>query len=341
MSCRSQVQRDSQRWATFRFNRDVADDPEPYRSLVLERQRIEADGKRIAEAFLSGGRKRRRSVDHAAKEYSLRQEYFGWPPRLNKRGAILAAKVVALCSEAEFCRNFRMSDFMFDRIHDAITDPEHGCSIFMGRADAVGRVGASSLQRMYSVLQQLANGVCSFAVKDFSGVGQQLGRECLYSFCRFIIRRFGREYVGRWNKEEMEKEMAANAERGFPGMIGSIDCCHWVWDRCPIAWQGQYQDRNHKRSIVVEAIAGNDMYIHQAFVGLPGSLNDINILGRTDMAHKYMMSTAFDHPVVLNGETFAGNNIYHTQWQHCYEISELLTFFFRYRCLHVVGDSAT
>ena len=98
----------------------MVDDPEPYRSLVLERQRMEADGKRIAEALLSGGRKRRRSIDHAAKEYSLRQEYFGWPPRLNKRGAIRAAKVVALCTGAYFCRNFRMSDFMFDRIHDAV-----------------------------------------------------------------------------------------------------------------------------------------------------------------------------------------------------------------------------
>ena len=55
-----------------------------------------------------------------------------------------------------------------------------------------------------------------------------------------------------------------------------------------------YEDRNKKRSIVAEAIAGHDMYIFQAFVGLPGCVNDINILGRTETQRKYMHSAAID-----------------------------------------------
>ena len=53
--------------------------------------------------------------------------------------------------------------------------------------------------------------------------------------------------------------------------MGSIDCTHWQWKNCPIAWQGMYQDRKHKRSIVVEAICGHDMYFYQVYVGLPRS----------------------------------------------------------------------
>ena len=104
----------------------------------------------------------------------------------------------------------------------------------------------------------------------------------------------------------MKAEMDVNEKRGFPGMIGSIDCCHWQWHRCPIAWQGQFQDRKHQRSLVVEAIAGHDTYFHQAFAGLPGSLNDIKIMGRTDLQHKYMMSSAFDHAYKLYGDSFTG-----------------------------------
>ena len=306
MSATNHFRREEHEWATFRFNPNEPDNPEPYRSLVLERQRIQAIEDRIYLAKLNGGRKRRRVTDHAKKEFNLREEYFGFKAIKNLAGCILAEEVPAKCTPEEFHRNFRMSDYLFDKIHKDITDPVWGCNLFLGRPDAVGRVGPSSIQRMYSVLQQLAFGVCAFAVKDFSGVREELGRECLYAFYRFIIRRYGREYVGRWDTAAMEIEMAANEKRGFPGMIGSIDCCHWQWHRCPVAWQGQYQDRNHERSIVVEAVAGHDMYFHQAFVGLPGSLNDINILSRTDLQLKYMQSHAFKHEFKLDGEKWKG-----------------------------------
>ena len=171
-----------------------------------------------------------------------------------------------------------MSPFLFDSIHDDIKDPEYGCSIFMGRKDAVGRNGASSMQRMVAVFRQLAYGISADGVWEYSGVRQETSRNCLHSFCKFIIRAYGPEFLGRWKKSEMEAEMKINETRGFPGMLGSIDCCHWEWKNCPMPWQGMYQDRNKKRSIVAEAIAGHDMNIFQALVGLPGCLNDINIL---------------------------------------------------------------
>ena len=67
-----------------------------------------------------------------------------------------------------------------------------------------------------------------------------------------------------------------------------------------------YQDRNKKKSIVAEAIAGHDMYIFQAFVGLPGCLNDINIMGRTDTQSKYMHSAAIDIKFKLASQEFTG-----------------------------------
>ena len=41
-----------------------------------------------------------------------------------------------------------------------------------------------------------------------------------------MVRKYGPEYLGRWDKEEMDVEEEANVARGFPGMIGSMDCCH-------------------------------------------------------------------------------------------------------------------
>jgi hypothetical protein len=33
------------------------------------------------------------------------------------------------------------------------------------------------------------------------------------------------------------KLLSINEERGFLGMIGSIDCMHWEWKNCTFAWQ--------------------------------------------------------------------------------------------------------
>ena len=55
----------------------MADNPEPYRALVLERQRIQATKEWIDQALLTSGRKRRKLMEHAAKHRVIMKEYFG------------------------------------------------------------------------------------------------------------------------------------------------------------------------------------------------------------------------------------------------------------------------
>uniref|UniRef100_A0A0D3B8A5 DDE Tnp4 domain-containing protein n=1 Tax=Brassica oleracea var. oleracea TaxID=109376 RepID=A0A0D3B8A5_BRAOL len=64
-------------------------------------------------------------------------------------------------------------------------------------------------------------------------------------------------------------------------MIGSIDCMHWEWKNCPTAWKGQYTRGSGKPTIVLEAVASQDLWIWHAFFGPPGTLNDINVLDRS------------------------------------------------------------
>ena len=76
-----------------------------------------------------------------------------------------------------------------------------------------------------------------------------------------------------------------------------------------------YQDRHHNRGIVAEAIAGHDMYFFLAFVGLPGSLNDINIMNQTTMLRNNMNSIAIDHKYKIarrehTGAYFLADGIY-------------------------------
>ncbi|XP_056852831.1 uncharacterized protein LOC108858293 [Raphanus sativus] len=96
-----------------------------------------------------------------------------------------------------------------------------------------------------------------------------------------IIQLFGEEFLRRPTAEDLERLLDIGEVRGFPGMIGSIDCMHWEWKNCRRAWRGQYARGSGKPTIVLEAVASQDLWIWHAFFGLPGTLNDINVLDRS------------------------------------------------------------
>ena len=92
------------------------------------------------------------------------------------------------------------------------------------------------------------------------------------------VARFGKEYLREPNEQDLERILSINAARGFPGCLGSIDCQHWEWKNCPIAWPGQYKGKEKKPTVVLEAICDGELWIWHMFFGSPGSLNDINSL---------------------------------------------------------------
>ena len=44
-------------------------------------------------------------------------------------------------------------------------------------------------------------------------------------------------------------------------MFALLDCMHYEWKNCPIAWQDDYGDREGKRSIILEAVADQSLHI--------------------------------------------------------------------------------
>jgi hypothetical protein len=70
--------------------------------------------------------------------------------------------------------------------------------------------------------------------------------------------------------EGTQRLLSINEKRGFPGMLGSIDCMHGEWKTCPFAWQGQYSGHVDGCTVILEA-----------FLGMAGAHNDINMLQRS------------------------------------------------------------
>ncbi|XP_024009190.1 uncharacterized protein LOC112084183 [Eutrema salsugineum] len=114
---------------------------------------------------------------------------------------------------------------------------------------ALGRPGLSGLQICTSAIRLLAYGTAADSVDEYLRIGATSARNCLENFVEAIINLFGDEYLRRPTPEDLQRLLDYGEYRGFPGMVGSIDCMHWEWKNCPTAWKGQYSRGSDKPTI--------------------------------------------------------------------------------------------
>ena len=173
-----------------------------------------------------------------------------------------------------------MRQELFLRIVDEVTAKN---SFFKQRRNAVGQLGFSALHKCTVALNMLAYGGPADELDAHSKMGESTVLETLKEFVMTVSKVFGKEYLRPPRSEEIEHILSINLARGFPGMICSIDCMHWEWSNCPTGWQGMYRGHKGKPTLILEAVATQDLRIWHAYFGLPGSHNDINVLHRSNV----------------------------------------------------------
>ncbi|KAL0706934.1 hypothetical protein Bca4012_073360 [Brassica carinata] len=161
-------------------------------------------------------------------------------------------------------------------VHRLSTEVEY----FQPTEDAAGRSGLSPLQKCTAAIRQLAYGGGADAIDEYVRLGETTARKCLHQFTAGIIHFFGDEYLRRPTQEDLQRLLHVGEQRGFPGMVGSIDCMHWEWKNCPTAWKGMYSRGTGKPTIVLEAVASYDLWIWHAFFGAPAPEVNFYVNGR-------------------------------------------------------------
>ncbi|KAF5472425.1 hypothetical protein F2P56_009145 [Juglans regia] len=177
-----------------------------------------------------------------------------------------------------FRRRFRMSRPLFLRILNEVEAYE---PYFVQRRDNAGRLGLSFMQKITAELRMLAYGVTGDFIDKYIRIGESTAMESLKKFCKTIITVFSDEYLRSPNANDIARLLVVGEQRGFPGMLGSIDCMHWKWKNCPAAWKGMYSGHIREPTIILEAVVSYDLWIWHAFFCMPGSHNDINVLERS------------------------------------------------------------
>ena len=87
-------------------------------------------------------------------------------------------------------------------------------------------------------------------------------------------------------------------------MLGSLDCMHWAWKNCPMAHHGQYTGKEKEPTLILEAVALYDLWIWHSFFGLPGALNDLNVLDQSPIFQKLQDGQGLAINYKVNGNDY-------------------------------------
>jgi hypothetical protein len=194
-----------------------------------------------------------------------------------------------------------MSRDLFKRIMNKVEahDP-----YFQQKRSAANVLGLSCLQKVTAAMRMLTYGVPADATDEYVRIGESTAIESLRKFVVAIDEIFGEEYLRHPNEKDIARLLAMGEKKGFPGMLGSIDCMHWVWKNCPYEKQGQYKGKEEKPTIILEAVASDDLWIWHAFFGMPGSHNDINVLNRSPLFDNLAEGKAPEVNFSVNGHDY-------------------------------------
>ena len=93
----------------------------------------------------------------------------------------------------------------------------------------------SCFQKVTSAFRMLTYGVPADATDEYVRIGESTVLERLRRFVAAIVDIFEDEYLRSPNEVDTTRLLALEEQKGFPCMLGSIDCMHWAWKNCPVA----------------------------------------------------------------------------------------------------------
>ncbi|CAL8990105.1 unnamed protein product [Prunus brigantina] len=92
--------------------------------------------------------------------------------------------------------------------------------------NCAGVLGLLPEQKFTAVIQMLAYGASADQVDEIARMGKSTALESLVRFCDAIETLYTRDYMRRPKPRDLQRLLQKVEQRGFPGMIGSIDYMH-------------------------------------------------------------------------------------------------------------------
>ena len=91
---------------------------------------------------------------------------------------------------------------------------------------------------MTVTIRMLAYRVIGDLMDEYVRIGENTAIESFKKNFKAVISIFSDEYLRSPNSNDIARLLTIGQNRGFPRMLGSIDCMHWKSKNCPNAWKG-------------------------------------------------------------------------------------------------------
>ena len=122
-------------------------------------------------------------------------------------------------------------------------------------------LGLSPHQKITSALRMLCYGLCADATDEYCSNSETTAMRSMKRFCLAIRVEFEAYHMMQPIRANFDKQLATNVDCGFSRMFVSLDCMHYEWKNCPVVWQGDFGDKDGKKSIILEAKADGGLHI--------------------------------------------------------------------------------
>lgn len=174
-----------------------------------------------------------------------------------------------------FRRRFRVPHPIFIKI----VEMTRAAGWFSEKPNCAGQRGAPLELKILAVLRVLGRGYCFDGVEELCLISAENLRVFFRKFCaKFSQEKFA-EYCSHPQTEtEIANAMHVYSELGLPGCIGSTDCVHIRWERCPSGERSLHKGKEGYPTLSYEVSVDHTKRIIAATQGHPGARNDKTIV---------------------------------------------------------------
>lgn len=126
-------------------------------------------------------------------------------------------------------------------------------------------------------LRMLARGLTADDIPELTGIGASTAQAIFKQFCQVMCNHFSSAFLPDPTLENIRDAEEVYRKLGFPGCIGSIDCTHFEWKKCPQYLQNLCTGKEGYPTLAFQTVVDHGRRIRWLSPAFYGSTNDKGI----------------------------------------------------------------